>query len=47
MKWMEPIIPVEYCQLYIRPVRIWDRIGLMPIYSWVHGIITHSQGRKE
>ena len=35
MEWMEPIIPIIYCQLNIRTVGIRDRIGLMSIYSRV------------
>lgn len=47
MEWMEPIIPIEHCQLYIRPMGIWDRIGLMSINSRVEGVVTHSQGRED
>jgi hypothetical protein len=47
MKWVESIIPVEYCKLNIRAVGVWNRIGLMAVYSGIEGIVTHSQGGEE
>jgi hypothetical protein len=47
MEWVETIVPVVYCQLDIRSVRIRDGIGLMSVYSGVEGVVTHRKGGKE